>query len=72
MVRGFGVLFGDHRDTAQYIPIDQKQTNNRGGLPAAIHAIRHRAPHKRTLICSHSKLVVMGATGKASKWRRHD
>ena len=72
MVGGFGVYFGDHRDTAQCIPISQKQTNNRGELLAAIHAICHRTPHKRTLICSDSKLVVMGATGKASKWRRHD
>ena len=72
MVGGFGVYFGDHRDTAQCIPITEKQTNNRGELLAAIHAIRHRTPHKRTLICSDSKLVVMGATGKASKWRRHD
>ena len=72
IVGGFGVYFGDHRDTAQCIPITQKQTNNRGELLAAIHAIRHRTQHKRTLICSDSKLVVMGATGKASKWRRHD
>ena len=72
MVGGFGVYFGDHRDTAQCIPITQKQTNNRGELLAAIHAICHRTPHKCTLICSDSKLVVMGATGKASKWRRHD
>ena len=72
MVGGFGVYFGDHRDTAQCIPITQKQTNNRGELLAAIHAIPHRTRHKRTLICCDSKLVVMGATGKASKWRRHD
>ena len=38
MVGGFGVYFGDHRDTAQCIPITQKQTNNRGELLAAIHA----------------------------------
>ena len=44
----------------------------RGELLAAIHAIRHRIAHKRTLICSDSKLVIMGATGKASKWQRHD
>ena len=42
MVGGFGVYFGDHRDTAQCIPTNQKQTNNRGELLAAIHAIRHR------------------------------
>ena len=30
MMGGFGVYFGDHRDTAQCIPINQKQTNNRG------------------------------------------
>ena len=69
---GCGVYFGDHRDTAQCIPITQKQTNNKGELLTAIHAIRHRTPHKRTLICCDSKLVIMGATGKASKWRRHD
>ena len=39
---------------------------------AAIHDIRHRAPQKRTLISSDSEVVVMGAMGKASKWRRHD
>ena len=39
---------------------------------AAIHAIHHRTPHTRTVICSESKLAVVGATGKASKWQRHD
>ena len=46
--------------------------NNRGEIRAALHAIRHRNPEKRTLICSDSQLVVMGATGKASKWQRHN
>ena len=71
MVGGFGVFIGEHQDTAQCIPIHQKQTNNRGELLVAIHAIRHRTPHKRTLICSDPKKVVMGATSQASKWRRH-
>ena len=41
-------------------------------MPAAPHAIQHRNLQKRSRICSNSKLVVMGATGKASKWKRHD
>ena len=72
MVGGYGVFFGDHRDTARYIPTEDKQTNHSGELLAALHAIRHRTPQQRTLICSDSKLVIMGAIGKASKWKRHD
>ena len=72
MVGGYGVYFGDQRDMAAPLPTTEKQTNNRGELRAALHAIRLRNPERRTLICSDSQLLVMGAIGKASKWQRHD
>ena len=68
MVGGHGVYFGDLRDMAALLPTKEKQTNDRGELRAALHAIRVRNPQRRTLMCSDSPLVVMGATGKASKW----
>ena len=72
MVGGYGVYFGDCGDMAAPLPTKEKQTISRGELRAALHAIRLRNPKRRTLICSDSQLVVMGATGKASKWQRHD
>ena len=68
MVGGYAVYLGDHTDMAASLPITEKQTNNRG---AALHAIRRHNLHRRTLMCSDSQLVVMGATGKASNWQRH-
>ena len=72
MVGGYGVYFGDHRDMAAPLPTTERQTNNRGELRAALHAIRSQDPAQKTLICSDSQLVVMGVTSKASKWQRHD
>ena len=66
---GYGV-FGDHRDTALCIPTHEQQTNNRGELLAGLQAIWHRNPQECSLICSDSKLPVMGATSKASKWKQ--
>ena len=71
-VGGYVVYFGDARDTAAHIPCEERQTNNRGELRAALHAVQHRNKSKQTLICSDSLLVVEGITGKAQKWRRHD
>ena len=70
-VGGYGVFFGDSRDTAEFIPVHEKQTNNRGELRAALRALQSRTRGKRTLICSDSLLVVNGALGKAQKWKRH-
>ena len=74
MVGGFGVFFGDHRDTTQCIPVHQKQTNNRGELLAAIHAIRHRTAHKRTLTRNWSSwgLQAKPANGGATTGRAHE
>ena len=66
-VGGYGVYFGDARDTTRHIPREERQTNNRGERRAALHAVQHRS--KRTLICSDSLLVVQGIMGKAQKWR---
>ena len=69
---GYGVYFGDARDIATHVPHEERQTNKRGELRAALHAVQHRNKSKQTLICSDSLLVVQGITGKAQKWRRHD
>ena len=71
-VRGYGILFGDSRDRAEPLPTAERQTNNRGELRAALHAVRNRNCNVPTLICSDSLLLVQGTTGKAQKWRRHD
>ena len=64
-VGGYGVYFGDARDTATQIPREERQTNNRGELRAALHAVQHRNKSKQTLMYSDSLLVVQGITGKA-------
>ena len=45
-VGGYGVSFGDARDTAKHIPLEERQTNNRGKLRAALHAVQHRNKSK--------------------------
>ena len=70
-VGGYGVSFGDSRDTAEPIPVSEPQTNNRGELRAALRALQARSPDKPVLICPDSLLVVDGVHGKAQKWRRH-
>ena len=57
-VGGYRVYFGDTRDTATHIPCEEWQTNNRGKLRAALHAVQYRNKSKHTLICSDSLLVV--------------
>ena len=64
-VGGYGVYFGDARETAMHIPCDERQTNNRAELRAALHALHNRVKSKQTLIGSDSLLVVEGITGKA-------
>ena len=65
------MCFGDHRDVAEYIPLGEDQTNNRGELGAALYSVQgHRAGH-RPLICPDSLLVVNGVLGWAQRWRRH-
>ena len=71
-LEGYGVYFGDTRDTAMHIPCQERQTNNRGELRAALHAVHNMNKSKQTLIYPDSLLVVQGITGKAQKWRRHD
>ena len=67
-VGGFGVYFGVSHDTAQHIPVREKQTNNRGELRVVLHAVQHRNRSKRTLVCPESLLVVQGVTRKAQNW----
>ena len=67
-----GVFFGDSRDTAEPLPTTEPQTNNRGELRAALHAVKHCQHNVPTLIYLDSLLPVQGITGKAQKWRRHD
>ena len=45
-VGGYGVYCGDARDAAVFLPPNEKQTNNRGELRAALHALQHRSPHE--------------------------
>ena len=71
-VGGYGVFLGDSTDTAKPLPTVERQTNNRGELRAALHAVKHRKHNVLTLICLDSLLVVQGIIGKAQKWRRHD
>ena len=51
-------------DTAEFIPVHEKQSNNRGELHAAVRALQGRTPGKQPLICPNSRLVVDGALGK--------
>ena len=68
---GYGVFFGNHRDTAEYIPLGEEQTNNRGELRAPLRSLQgHRGGHQ-SLICPDSLLVVNGVLGWAQRWRRH-
>ena len=70
-VGGYRVFFGDHRDTAEYIPLGEEQTNNRGELRAALRSLQgHREGHQ-SLICPDSLLVVNGVLGWAQRWHRH-
>ena len=71
-VSGSGVFFGDERDTAAYIPLDDEQTNIRGELRASLRALEGRRPRERSLICPDCLLIVKGVLGWAQRWRRHN
>ena len=70
-VRGYAVFFGDHRDTAEYIPLGEEQTNNRRELRAALRSLQGHMEGHQSLICPDSLLVVNGVLGWAQRWRRH-
>ena len=70
-VGGYGVFFGDERDTAEFIPVEEDQTNNRGELRAALRSLQGHRAGQRSLICPDSLLVVNGVLGWAQRWRRH-
>ena len=70
-VGGYGVYFGDHRDVAEFLPVDELQTNIRGELRAALSALQGHVPGTRSLICPDCQLVVDGVLGLAQRWRRH-
>ena len=70
-VGGVGVQcvgFGDHRDMAEYIPVGEEQTNNRGELRAALRSLQGHRVGQRSLICLDSLLVVNGVFGWAQRW----
>ena len=70
-VGGYRVFFGDHRDTAEYIPLGEEQTNNRVELRAALRSLQGHKDRHQSLICPDSLLVVNGVLGRAQRWRRH-
>ena len=65
------VALGDHRGTAEYIPVNEEQTNNRGEMRAALRSLQGHQIDHRSLICPDSMLVVNGLLGWAQSWRRH-
>ena len=71
-VGGFGVFFGDERDTAAYIPLDEEQTNIRGELRASLHALERHRLGERSVICPDCELIVKGVLEWAQRWRRHN
>ena len=71
-VGGYGVYFGDERDTAEFIPTGEAQTNIRGELRASLCALEKHRPGEHMLICPDCALVVKGMLGWAQKWRRHN
>ena len=70
-VGGYGVHFGDSRDTATFIPLDKEQTNIRGELRASHRALEGRRAGEHMLICPYCELIAKGMLGWAQKWRRH-
>ena len=70
-VGGYGVFFGDPRDVAEPLPMDEEQTDNRGELRATLAALQGHRPGTQSLICPDSTYVVDGLLGRAQKWRRH-
>ena len=71
-VGGYGVYFGDHRDVAEFLPVNEPQTNIRGELRAALSALQGHIPGTKSLICPDCQLVVDGVLGLAQRWRRHN
>ena len=70
-MRGYGVCFGDSRDMATYVPLDEEQTNIRGELRASLCALEGHKQGEHTLVCPDCLLIVNGMLGRAQKWRRH-
>ena len=69
---GYSVYFGDHRDVAEFLPVNELQTNIRGELRAALSALQGHIPGTKSLICPDCQLVVDGVLGLAQRWRRHN
>ena len=66
------MFFGDHRGTAEYIPLGEEQTNNRGELWAALRSLQGHREGYQSLICPDPLLVVNGVLGWAQRWGRID
>ena len=67
-VGGYGLFLGDSKETAEPLPTNEQQTNNRGELRAALRPLQARTPGKPILICPDCLLVVDGVHGKVQKW----
>ena len=67
-VGGYGVFFGDERDTAAYVPLGEEQTNIRAELKAALQALEGHRPGERSLICPIACSLLM-VLGWEQKWR---
>ena len=65
-VGGYGVLLGDHRDVAEFIPVIWRQSNSRGELRAAVRALQGKTIEKQT---SSARTHCWLSTGL--KWKRH-
>ena len=63
-----GVSFGDDMDTAEFIPTEEVQTNNRGALRAALCSLQGHLVGHRFLIRPDSLLDVNGVLGRAQRW----
>ena len=70
-VGGYGVFFGDGSGFSSPIPQSEPQTNNRGELRGALHALQTTPHDTKLLLISDSKYVVGGLLGGAHKWKRN-
>ena len=65
-VGGYGINFGDTRNTTAYIPLSEEQTNIR-----ALRALEGHRLGEYLLVCPHCLLIVNGMLGWVQKWHRH-
>ena len=59
------MFFGDARDTATHIPLNEEQTNIRGELRASLRALEGSRPGEHMLVCPDCLQIVNGMLGWA-------